>query len=157
MHISNALLPIASILAFLATGPLVLAAPSVTSRAAPNAQAAQVEFVFKGFSAQSGRLMAQLICTNPDGQQPQTFPAQVEVRGLEVVVRFPNQRAGQVCSMRAFRDENDNQKLDLGNFGIPKEPYAFSNNAQAQFGPPKPEATRFVLQPGQNSQTITIR
>jgi uncharacterized protein (DUF2141 family) len=101
--------------------------------------------------------MAPLTCANPAGERPQSFPGQVEVRGPEVALRFPNHRAGQVCSIRAFRDENNNQKLDLGNFGIPKEPYAFSNNAQAQFGPPKPEATRFELQPGQNSQTITIR
>ena len=59
--------------------------------------------------------------------------------------------------MRAFRDVNGNQQLDLGPFGIPKEPYAFSNNAKAQLGPPKPEATRFVVQQGQNSQTITIK
>jgi uncharacterized protein (DUF2141 family) len=59
--------------------------------------------------------------------------------------------------MRAFRDENGNQRLDLGPFGLPKEPFAFSNNAVARFGPPKPEATRFVVQSGQNSQTIRIK
>jgi uncharacterized protein (DUF2141 family) len=45
----------------------------------------------------------------------------------------------------------------MGPFGIPKEPFAFSNNAVATLGPPKPEATRFVIQSGQNSQTILIK
>ena len=33
-------------------------------------------------------------------------------------------------------DENDNQKLDTGLFGIPKEGFVFSRNAMGAMGPP---------------------
>lgn len=33
-------------------------------------------------------------------------------------------------------DENNNKKLDTRMFGIPKEGYGFSNNANEKFGPP---------------------
>jgi uncharacterized protein (DUF2141 family) len=35
-----------------------------------------------------------------------------------------------------FHDVNSNMELDTNLFGIPKEPYGFSNNAKAPFGPP---------------------
>jgi uncharacterized protein (DUF2141 family) len=36
-----------------------------------------------------------------------------------------------------FHDENDNFKLDTGQFGIPVEKTGFSNNAKGKNGPPK--------------------
>ncbi len=143
------LFPVAAITLFFATGPFVMASP--TSTLAP------VQFVFTGFKKQAGQVMAQLSCAERPGDKGRLIPALADVRGPQVVIRFPDQRVGQVCSMRAFRDENGNQRLDMGPFGLPKEPFAFSNNAVVRFGPPKPEATRFVVQSGQNSQTITIK
>ena len=35
-----------------------------------------------------------------------------------------------------IHDENDNQKLDTGLFGIPKEGFVFSRNAMGTIGPP---------------------
>jgi uncharacterized protein (DUF2141 family) len=36
-----------------------------------------------------------------------------------------------------FHDENDNFKMDAGQFGIPIEKTGFSNNAKGKMGPPK--------------------
>lgn len=44
-----------------------------------------------------------------------------------------------------FQDENKNNKLDKGMFGIPKEPYGFSNNAKATFSAPKFEKASFSV------------
>jgi uncharacterized protein (DUF2141 family) len=44
-----------------------------------------------------------------------------------------------------FQDENDNRQLDTGTFGIPKEKYAFSNDAQGVMGPPSYGKCRFTL------------
>ena len=40
-----------------------------------------------------------------------------------------------------FHDENDNNELDTGLFGIPKEPYGFSNNLDRMRPPSFEEAT----------------
>lgn len=44
----------------------------------------------------------------------------------------------------AFHDENSNIKLDK-RFGIPIEPFGFSNHAKAKFGPPKFSAAMFKI------------
>ena len=41
--------------------------------------------------------------------------------------------------------------------GIPNEPYAFSNNAPARFGPPDWEAAAFVVGADGVAQTLTLR
>ena len=39
-------------------------------------------------------------------------------------------------SVKVFHYVNSNQQLDTKSFGIPSEPYGFSNNAAGRFGPP---------------------
>lgn len=52
-----------------------------------------------------------------------------------------------------FHDENNNQKMDTKIFGIPKEPYGFSNDATGFMGPPKFKDAKFNLD---SNKTITI-
>jgi uncharacterized protein (DUF2141 family) len=44
-----------------------------------------------------------------------------------------------------FHDENDNQVLDQNFLGIPKEGFAFSNNAMGSFGPPTYSQAKFMI------------
>jgi uncharacterized protein (DUF2141 family) len=44
-----------------------------------------------------------------------------------------------------FHDENDNQILDQNFLGIPKEGFAFSNNAMGSFGPPTYNQAKFMI------------
>lgn len=52
-----------------------------------------------------------------------------------------------------FHDENGNKKMDTKIFGIPKEPYGFSNDATGFMGPPKFEDAKFTIN---TNKTITI-
>jgi uncharacterized protein (DUF2141 family) len=52
-----------------------------------------------------------------------------------------------------FHDENNNQKMDTKIFGIPKEPYGFSNGASGFMGPPKFNDAKFNLD---SNKKITI-
>jgi uncharacterized protein (DUF2141 family) len=45
-----------------------------------------------------------------------------------------------------FHDDNDNYKLDTGQFGIPVEKTGFSNNAKGKAGPPKFEDCAFKIE-----------
>lgn len=47
-----------------------------------------------------------------------------------------------------FQDLNGNGKLDKNMIGYPKEPFAFSNNAPANFGPPKWRDAVFKIESG---------
>jgi uncharacterized protein (DUF2141 family) len=44
-----------------------------------------------------------------------------------------------------YHDRNHNGKLDKKPLGMPAEPYGFSNDARAPFGPPSFDAARFTL------------
>lgn len=44
-----------------------------------------------------------------------------------------------------YQDINDNNKLDTNLFGVPKEPYGFSNNARSKWGPPDYQIAKFEL------------
>lgn len=53
-----------------------------------------------------------------------------------------------------YQDVNANGKLDTGTFGIPTEPFAFSNNFKPKWGGPSFEKCRFEF--SQDNQTLSI-
>ncbi|MGF1544110.1 MAG: DUF2141 domain-containing protein [Parvularculaceae bacterium] len=60
-------------------------------------------------------------------------------------------------AIRAFHDLDGDGELDTNLTGAPTEPFAFSNNAPANFGPPAFEAAAFEVKPGANRHAINIR
>jgi len=50
-------------------------------------------------------------------------------------------------AISVYQDENNNNDLDTNFFGVPKEPYGFSNNVQGSFGPPSYEQASFIVGP----------
>lgn len=61
-------------------------------------------------------------------------------------------------AMSVILDENDNQDLDTSPFGMPREPFAFSNNARNRFGPADFADATFALQAGTPvEQDIVLR
>jgi len=79
--------------------------------------------------------------------------AQIE-NGL-AYVEFEGLEKGEYA-ISLFHDENDNEKLDTGWFGIPKEPYACSNGAKGKFGPPKWDDAVFKYDNKLVEQTIKL-
>jgi uncharacterized protein (DUF2141 family) len=59
-------------------------------------------------------------------------------------VEFKNLSAG-TYAVQYYHDENSNDKMDTGNFGIPLEGYGFSNDARGFMGPPDFEDELFSL------------
>ena len=58
--------------------------------------------------------------------------------------------------MKAVHDVNGNGKMDVNPFGMPSEPYAFSNNAVGNMGPARWDRAHFEVS-GATAQTIRIR
>lgn len=56
-----------------------------------------------------------------------------------------------------FQDENGNGILDRKMFGIPAEPYGFSNDAKGSFGPPTFEAAGIDLPAEGRQIAVTVR
>jgi len=73
-----------------------------------------------------------------------------EVTGTTVIYTFKDIPSG-VYAVAIYHDSNSNGKLDKNFLGIPKENYAFSNNASGTFGPPDFKDAAFILE---DSKTI---
>ncbi|PSR13976.1 MAG: hypothetical protein DA408_13820 [Bacteroidetes bacterium] len=69
-------------------------------------------------------------------------------REVRLMVPF---MANQAHAIAVYHDLNDNGKLDTNAFGIPKEPYAFSNNPSAKWQ--KPSFLEIAFRPQQVMHT----
>lgn len=61
--------------------------------------------------------------------------------------------AGQY-GIKLFHDVDDDGKMGMNPFGMPTEPFAFSNSAPAQFGPAKWDAAKFDVAAPSTAHTI---
>ena len=72
-----------------------------------------------------------------------------------VVATFDNLPAGDYA-VKAFHDVNGDGQMNTNTFGMPTEPYAFSNNAVGNMGPARWDRAHFAVS-GETAQTISIR
>ena len=59
-------------------------------------------------------------------------------------------------AVKSFHDRDVNGKMNFNPLGMPLEPYGFSNNARAPFGPPSWRRAAFEVKSGGNGQTIRL-
>ncbi len=72
-----------------------------------------------------------------------------------IEIALPELPAGWYA-VSCFHDLNSNGKLDTNVFGIPTEPYGFSNGARPKFRAPLWEESRFWHKPGGKSPAIRL-
>ena len=72
-----------------------------------------------------------------------------------VVATFGDLPAGDYA-VKAFHDGDGDGEMDTNPFGMPTEPYAFSNNAVGNMGPARWDRAHFAVS-GETTQTISIR
>lgn len=80
----------------------------------------------------------------------------IRVNGDKVVVTFDGIAPGEYA-VKLFQDLDEDGELDTNMMGIPKEPYAFSNNARGRFGPAKWDAAKFSISEAGTAHTITLK
>ena len=80
---------------------------------------------------------------------------QLDVAAGERTATFENLPAGEYAA-KAFHDVDGDGEMDVNPFGMPSEPFAFSNNAVGNMGPAKWDRARFEVS-GVTAQTIRVR
>lgn len=97
-----------------------------------------------------GELMLRLT-SNPelfdDGDLANEQLAREEVNAHQMKIIF-NDIPDGTYAFAIFQDLNENEELDKRKFGIPAEPFVFSNNALGTFGPPKFSEASFDISGG---------
>ena len=59
--------------------------------------------------------------------------------------------------MKSFHDLNGNGRMDSNPFGMPTEPFAFSNNARGNMGPAPWSAAAFDVAAAGAAQTLVLK
>ncbi len=116
-----------------------------------------VTVTINNIKSEDGYIMAALF------NSEDTFLGDGVVRAERVAVdddhvsfSYDNLPEGEYA-ITVFHDEDSDSELDTGMFGIPSEPYGFSNDAPVRFGPPKWKDAKFTVAANGATQTITLK
>ena len=124
---------------------------------AADAPTASLTVTFTGIKTQAGSIMVSLAGDKAafTGKGADAGHAAVAVKGAVVTAVFTGLTPGSYA-IRAFHDLNGDGVLNMNPFGIPTEPYAFSNDARGAMGPPGWDVAAFTVKAGDNAHTIAI-
>jgi uncharacterized protein (DUF2141 family) len=104
-----------------------------------------VRITVTNFENIKGKLQVCLTDKKEDFLKQCEYATAVTVTNNTISLEIANVKTG-VYSISLFHDENNNGVLDTkGFFGIPSEPYGFSNNPSTTFGPPSFEKCIFLI------------
>lgn len=145
----------------IALGGCVITIDAAATAAAPAVEqpaAASLAIRFEGIETTTGQIMLSVFdnaAAHDQGGNPLRVAA-VTIDGAAVTARFEGLAPGDYA-VKAFHDVDGDGKMATNPFGMPLEPFAFSNNAKAEGGPPRWETARFGVAAGENTVTIAIK
>jgi uncharacterized protein (DUF2141 family) len=119
---------------------------------------AQVELTVTvtGIKENKGSIRVGLFKSENDFLKKAVYGEIVQATGPEVVVVFKNLPEGEY-GLSVIHDENDNGELDSNFMGIPKEGFAFGNDAMGTFGPPSYNDAKIKVDFKNVTQLIKMR
>ena len=124
---------------------------------AASAGSASLALAFPDLKQKSGVIMIA-VYDGLDGWKSGK-PARVALAAaadLEPVARLEGLPEGTYAA-RVFQDLDGDGKMAVNPFGLPTEPYGFSNGARANMGPPSFQEASFAVAAGENRQTIALK
>ena len=120
------------------------------------ATADTITVVIENIERDQGKIMLQFLSGEAEFEGERDATGRFIVRAQTGAMRIStsNLPAGDYA-IRVLHDVNDNDELDTNYIGLPTEPYAFSNNATGNFGPPNWDDVMFTLS-GSVEQTLQL-
>jgi uncharacterized protein (DUF2141 family) len=136
---------------------LGFASAAAQAGAAYAAEPSSLTVTFKGLKQQTGAILFTVVGSEAayNGKAPVTAQDILNVSGDTATKTFDGLAPGRYV-IKAFHDVDGDGKMATNPFGVPTEPFAFSNNAVVAMGPPKWEAAAFEVKAGANVQSIDI-
>lgn len=108
------------------------------------AQTNTITITVTNFKNNQGKVMVGMYNGANTFMKKTIFSKIGEIKANTAKVVFENIPDGEYA-ISLYHDENSNNKLDTGWFGIPKEGYGCSNDAKGMMGPPKYEDAKFQI------------
>lgn len=111
-----------------------------------------------GLKTQSSNLYVAIFDSAEGFPKPEhsstTTKISVDAESVEFSLSLPN---SSPTGIAIFQDLNGDGKLTKNGFGLPIEPYGFSNNARSTFGPPSFSQAAFKVSEKTSPIEITVR
>ena len=118
-------------------------------------QAADLVVTVTGAANQKGMIAVGLFNSSTNFPETPGLGQRVAA-AAKVELVFKNLAPGRYA-LSAYHDDNNNEKLDRGMFGIPKERYGFSRDARGVAGPPTFRDAAFEVKEGDNRMSLQLR
>ena len=104
----------------------------------------KLTIVIDGIEETNGNVLVAVYDTGNFLKKP-VYAGFANAESKEVTIVLQDVESGEYA-VSAYHDENGNNKLDSGQFGIPTEKTGFSNNAKIKMGPPKFNNCKFKIE-----------
>jgi uncharacterized protein (DUF2141 family) len=115
-----------------------------------------LEIHVNNIKSKKGSILFALFSSEADYLKDPVEKKIIKPTGKDVTVVFENLQPGDYA-LSVIHDENENSELDSNAFGIPKEGFAFGNNALGSFGPPSFEKATIKVGDQDVKQDIKLK
>ncbi|MDT0645423.1 DUF2141 domain-containing protein [Zunongwangia sp. F260] len=116
-----------------------------------------IEVEIRNFESDQGSVIVALHNTEVSFLKEAFLSEESEIKDDKVVLQFSDVPDG-MYAISLFHDEDGNGEMNTNLIGMPKENYGVSNNAPANFGPPKWKDAKFEVKNGEMvRQEIALR
>lgn len=133
---------------------LVLAALLAVPQSASAEPAAKLSLTVTGIKDAKGALMIAVFDEATYGKGKPVVASAVPVTGVTASTTID--LAPGKYGIQMFHDVDGDGKMGTNPFGMPVEPFGFSNNAPAQFGPAAWKDAAFDVPAGASAHTIAL-
>ena len=132
-----------------------VASSTAQSAAIPVAAPGTITVQVDGFETQEGQVSIALFDEAGYKGGAPLRGQNADVNAEAVTLNFEGLPAGEY-GIKMYHDVDANGKMNANAFGIPSEPFAFSNNAKGSFGPAKWDAAKFTATDAGAVQKISL-
>jgi uncharacterized protein (DUF2141 family) len=135
---------------------IALTIPGIAA-AAPEVPAS-LELAFTGIEAKQGVIMVAVFASE-DAYNGKGAPAKVTgvpATAADVKGVLEGLAPGRYA-IKVFHDIDGDGQMGVNPFGMPTEPFAFSNDAKGEMGPASWAAAAFDVKAGANTHSISIK
>lgn len=133
---------------------IALSCPAIAIASEPT----KLTLSHSGIETRTGAVMVILFDSEDayNGKGAPVRATKIPAAASDVTMLIEGLPAGRYA-IKSFHDIDGDGKMSTNPFGIPVEPFAFSNNAKGEMGPASWADAAFEIKPGANTHSISIK
>ncbi len=137
---------------------IAMAGATISSVAIAQEPLATLTLTYTGIETKEGSVMGVIFDSEDafNGKGAPVRQIMIIANKAEIAAQFAGLKPGRYA-IKTFHDIDGDGKMGTNPFGMPIEPFAFSNNAVGNMGPAKWADAAFEIKLGENSHSIEIQ